>query len=328
MSTSDRNHGTRILAWNVNHRASKRRIPDWVASSILATSPDIVVLTEYVEGDDHAEFLKALRSGGLAGVLLTAKTNGENQVLIASREAFDEGELRAPPIYSSVPLNALHIKFQGTGLNVLGFRMPSGKQFDVQFRRPTWDWLIEAAAHLRDKPSLVIGDFNTAPGDSASKCGDYIDRMLRMGWIHRPESGCSYRHSSGSERQIDHCFASPKVNVLHAEYRWDFHAAAPDAASGKVGIPDHAMLVVDLDCRTRAQRSQELGGEMCTVGKDGKLSNGEIMLEMLGDEPDVSHTSLAWAKQLGLSEGLQKMLGKKDNPSSPEPKDPSSTADK
>ena len=36
---------TRILAWNVNYRAAKQRIPDWVAPSILATSPDVVVLT-------------------------------------------------------------------------------------------------------------------------------------------------------------------------------------------------------------------------------------------------------------------------------------------
>jgi hypothetical protein len=279
-------------------------------------------LTEYVEGDDHAEFLKALRSGGLARVLLTAKTKGENQVLIASREGFDEGALRAPAIYSSVPLNALHIKFQGTGLNVLGFRMPSGKQFDAQFRRPTWDWLIEAAAHLRDKPSVVIGDFNTAPGDPASKCGDYIDRMSQMGWIHRPEVGCSYRHSSGSERQIDHCFVSPKVKVLHAEYRWDFQKVAPDAALGKIGIPDHAMLIAELEYDLGRQRPREPGREMSTVGKDGKLTNGEIMLEMLGDEPDVSHTSLARATQLGLSESVQTMLGKKHDEPITKPTEP------
>jgi hypothetical protein len=51
------------------------------------------------------------------------------------------------------------------------------------------------------------------------------------------------------------------------------------------------------------------GGEMCSIDKDGRLTNGEIMLTLLGDEPDVSHTSLALAKKLGMSEQVLKMLG-------------------
>ena len=238
---------TKILAWNVNHRAKRRRIPVWIVPSILAMSPDIVVLTEYVEGVQHADFLKALAAGGLTHVLATTFTAGENQLLIAARHKFRAGDLRAPAIYSSVPLNALHVEFPGTNLNLLGFRMPSGKQFDAQFRRPTWDWLIEAAARLRDKPSVLIGDFNTAPGDRVSRCGDGFERMSQGGWFHAlPNSGFSFRHSSGSDRQIDHCFHSPNLSAQRAEYRWDFQHAAPDADCGKVGIPDHAMLVVDL----------------------------------------------------------------------------------
>jgi len=197
-------------------------------------------------------------------VLATACTKRENQVLIAARDKFDSGELQAPAIYSSVPLNALHVQMHSSGLNILGFRMPSGKQFDVQFRRPTWDWLIDAAASLHDRPSVVIGDFNTAPSDSPSRCGDNFERMLNNGWSHSTKAGYSFRHSSGTERQIDHCFVSPKINVQHVEYRWDFHAAAPDAASGKVGIPDHAMLVVDLEHRRSAPRSQEVGRSRCS----------------------------------------------------------------
>ena len=49
-------------------------------------------------------------------------------------------------------------------------------------------------------------------------------------------------------------------------------------------------------------------GEMCSVGKDGTATNGEIMQSMLGDEPDVSHTSLALAKKLGMSTQTLKML--------------------
>jgi hypothetical protein len=51
------------------------------------------------------------------------------------------------------------------------------------------------------------------------------------------------------------------------------------------------------------------GGEMCSIDKDGRPTNGKIMLALLGDEPDVSNTSLAVAKKLGMSEQVLKMLG-------------------
>ena len=246
-------------------------------------------------------------------MLTTTYTPGENQVLIASRDRFQAGDLQAPAIYSSVPLNALHVVLPGAGLDLLGFRMPSGKEFDAQFRRPTSDWVIEAATRLRDKPSVLIGDFNIAPGDPVSRCGDFFDRMSEIGWFHaQPVSGCSFRHSSGSERQIDHCFVSPKISARRVEYRWDFQTAGPTPRIGNPGIPDHAMVIADVEYRVGDERAREPGGEMSTRGKDGKLSNGEIMLEMLGDEPDVSHTSLALAKRLGMSEDVLRRLGKKD----------------
>jgi hypothetical protein len=51
------------------------------------------------------------------------------------------------------------------------------------------------------------------------------------------------------------------------------------------------------------------GGEMCEIDENGRLSNGRIMLELLGDEPDISHTSLALARELGLSSNVLERLG-------------------
>jgi hypothetical protein len=53
------------------------------------------------------------------------------------------------------------------------------------------------------------------------------------------------------------------------------------------------------------------GHEMCAIGADGRATNGALMLAMLGDEPDVSHASLAEAKKLGMSPQVLKMLGAK-----------------
>jgi hypothetical protein len=58
----------------------------------------------------------------------------------------------------------------------------------------------------------------------------------------------------------------------------------------------------------KSHPTQPKGSEMCSIGPDGRATNGEIMLEMLGDEPDVSHTSLDLAKKLGKSTQTLKML--------------------
>jgi hypothetical protein len=56
----------RILAWNVHHKINRRPMPPSYSNGILSFEPDVVVLTEYVEGPDHAPFCSALRKGGLA----------------------------------------------------------------------------------------------------------------------------------------------------------------------------------------------------------------------------------------------------------------------
>jgi hypothetical protein len=50
------------------------------------------------------------------------------------------------------------------------------------------------------------------------------------------------------------------------------------------------------------RRKQNKGFEMSQRQADGTISNGEIMNAMLGDEPDVSHTSREWARMHGFTE--------------------------
>jgi hypothetical protein len=45
------------LSWNLNHRAVRRRMQEWVAAAIEEKAPDVVVLTEYGIGLDHASLL-------------------------------------------------------------------------------------------------------------------------------------------------------------------------------------------------------------------------------------------------------------------------------
>lgn len=239
----------RILTWNLNHRAARRAIPDWIVSAIEPLNPDVVVLTEYVEGDDHAKFLASLAGLGLCSSHISLRASGENQVLIASRHRLRRGKLTAPSLHKSVPSNALHVVLEESGVNVLGFRMPAFEGKERPFKRDVWQWLLNAAEILRANPSVIAGDFNTAPGDQAATCGDCLEQLARGGWQHAlPSSGFSWKGGShGTERQIDHLFLSPALPPARAEYLWGFQSLAADAGSGKVGIPDHAILLATIE---------------------------------------------------------------------------------
>src|SRR5258708_38918011 len=83
----------KVLAWNLNHRAARRRIPSWIAAAIDEQAPDVLVLTEYVEGPDHDFFLATLNSNGLSTFSCSTQPGRENQVLIASRDTQRRYEL-------------------------------------------------------------------------------------------------------------------------------------------------------------------------------------------------------------------------------------------
>ena len=70
----------------------------------------------------------------------------------------------------------------------------------------------------------------------------------------------------------------------------------------------------------RSKGSPPMESDSSEVRPDGKVSNGDIMLEMLGNEPDVSHTSRELARKLGLPESVISRLhsGKRDTGESSE----------
>jgi exonuclease III len=236
----------RIASWNLNHRARPRTIPGWIISEVAATKADVMVCTEYVEGKSHRRFVSDLRAAGFLAVNTTPVTPGQNQVLIASRASQELGTLRPPSdIDETVPSNALHVSISGTHL--IGFRMPAFNSSAEHLKRRTWQWVREAAAELRDTPALIVGDMNTQRGDPQRYCGDCIEILLGDGWSEViPSSGYSWKHArSGTSRRIDYGFASPRLIATNADYSWDFVARNAIAVS-KAGIPDHALLLIDV----------------------------------------------------------------------------------
>ena len=244
----------KIVAWNVNHRAARRPIPPWIAGAIAEQAPDILILTEYVEGPDHHSFVAALNAHGLCNSSFTSQPGRQNQLLIASRYTQLHHELLVPDIHPSVPSNVLEVSLASPGLTVLGFRMPAFKRGERALKRLTWNWLLSEADRLHAGRALIVGDFNTAPVDPQANCGDCFEKLVMSGWQHaRPTSGYSWRHSqSGTERQIDHIFLSMSLVPMRVEYLWDFERLGPVGISRRVGSPDHAMLVCEFDKKPAA----------------------------------------------------------------------------
>lgn len=240
----------RIVSWNLNHRAARRSIPAWVAESLAAVRPDVAILTEYVPGLDHDRFCSELTALGLPFISASEFVQGNNSVLIGTREEHSPGPMKAPPIYESIPPNVLHVVLGGSGLNVLGIRIPDFSKAEFRhLKRPTWNWLLNVAAELQPSRAVIAGDLNTALGDRASTCGGCLEQMASSSWTHAiPPAGSSWYSSKGGPgRRIDHAFASPSLRVVRAEYDWDFRKRSSEAAKNNPGCPDHAMLIVDLE---------------------------------------------------------------------------------
>ena len=128
----------RILTWNINHRAVTKAIPAALPKGILSLNPDVVVLTEYVEGSDHSKLCDSLEAGGLPVQFRSQKVEGQNQVFVASRFVATVGLLAPPNDLYPAASNWLHVRIAGPSLEIVGMRVPC---YDLaNQRRSYWDW--------------------------------------------------------------------------------------------------------------------------------------------------------------------------------------------
>ena len=114
-----------LAAWNLNHRTGKKAIPPAVIHAIAALDIDVLVLTEFVDGDHHARFKDALKDLGFDSLAVSLKAPRQNQVLIAARSPLaDDGLLPLPGHTEAATTNWLHRRLPALHLEVVGFRAP------------------------------------------------------------------------------------------------------------------------------------------------------------------------------------------------------------
>jgi endonuclease/exonuclease/phosphatase family metal-dependent hydrolase len=237
----------KLLTWNVNHRASRKRIPSLMGEALAWLSPDVIVLTEYVPGPSHENFMAELVAGGFAHMCMSHYTPKENHVFIAARTDLVLGTIKGPPIAPSVPSNVLHVHLKGHGLDIVGLRVPDySKQPPI--RHACWDWLETITRSVREQPFVFMGDFNVDPSYSPNKCGDRIGKLVASGWQHAaPSSGVSYWPvAGGTGKRLDHAFVSKHFVVRNTEYIWE---SGNYVFAGKTlgAMSDHAALLIEID---------------------------------------------------------------------------------
>lgn len=244
----------RILTWNLNHKTHPKAIPSMLVDVIASVEPDLIVLTEYVHTPTRQLFLDQLADRGLSYWLVSRLTPlKENHVLIASRTPIEHGSILAPPIAPSVPSNFLHVTLPEKGCEILGLRVPDYSD-KPKIQRACWDWIIDTGKTVKDRPFVLIGDFNMDPRYSRTRHGDCTGRMIDYGWqLAIPKEGASFWTPGRMVPcLLDYAFVSGHFTILDASYVSDF-AGRGSIGRTKESLSDHAILWIDIELTSHGQ---------------------------------------------------------------------------
>jgi len=149
-------------------------------------------------------------------------------------------------------------------------------------------WFTERYERGEDWRALAYWIHNHLPYSTLT----FFPRLcaFNIGWHERPtRSIFSYIAPKG--RLLAGELPDPK----YAHFYPEFPALRVSSAITR-GIPKARMPMRPIGSRA--------GADGCEIDQNGRMTNGRIMLELLGDEPDVSHTSLALARELGLPKNV------------------------
>lgn len=232
----------KLVALNLNHKASLRAIKPLLVEAIAKLQPDVLTLNEYVHGETRAPLLKALASLGLEHVQVSQRLNGNNQVLVASKHRIDRGDIAGPQTDDAGgESNFLHVILQHAELEFVGVRAPAYESSVVL--RDYWQKLIEIVRNAKDRRILFIGDLNADPDKVRGVGSPYLNSLRKEGWCVPSPSG-PWSFVSGS--RIDHVVAAPGVSIGTAEYVCEVEGVTIASQTTGESITDHAALVVTL----------------------------------------------------------------------------------
>lgn len=240
----------KILAWNVGHKASERKLKPKLVEAIAKMDADVVVLNEYVHGDSRKPLELALQQSGLHYILVSENVPDKenrlnNQVLIASRFELTQGDLQGPRSFDGGgESNFLHVRLPHDALEIVGIRVPAWKE--ASLRHGYWTQMQDIIRRAADRRIVFIGDINATPGKKGSVGSGYLAALGKEGWV-MPEPEGSWSFSSGKRfSRIDHAIISRHLRATEARYLSrldDLELVASEATSS---ISDHLPLLVSI----------------------------------------------------------------------------------
>ena len=211
----------RLLAWNIRQGGGTRFAR--IIAAIAQHEADVLVISEYRGGDSGARLRAALAAAGYAHVTGATPPAGGNGVLIAARQAFDDGGA----LTDTVPEPYRIVRAYFGALRIYGVYMPN-----LLKKVPYWQALIGAlAAEPLQAEALAIGDFNTCrayidePGAIDSRA-HFMDGVAGIFFRDLPRlrypdgRGFSWDSTRGNGFRIDHAFLSPALAGRAGEIRY------------------------------------------------------------------------------------------------------------
>ena len=168
------------------------------------------------------------------------------------------------------------------GCEILGLRIPDYSK-EPKIKRTCWDWIIETATTVKNRPFVLIGDFNTDPDDPDALCRDCIGTLTDGGWqLASPGEGASYWTVKGNSRRLDHAFVSQSLTVLDSRYVSHFGALGMIGFT-KDALSDHAILVIDIERRaSRAVTSEPAMKDASIIDEHGSAPPRASFMERIG----------------------------------------------
>lgn len=233
-----------VATWNVGHRVQLKAIHPALAEVLIAIGTDVIVLTEFVDGDtpDRIALRARLGAAGYAFCMTSSAPARHNQVFVASRSPFELGDLRPPTLTSHAASNFLHVRMMDTRIELIGVRVPSYRGGERRaYREQLTAILCSAAA----RPLVVTGDLNEDPFKGALLGSEVVSFPgAEMYSVPRPAGDWSFINldKASSRSRIDHVLHTQAVRVHGACYRYEAAGSLLAGPRPAAPLSDHAAL--------------------------------------------------------------------------------------
>jgi hypothetical protein len=233
----------RLVTWNLGHRSNGDCRSDGFVAALTALEPDIAVLVDRSPGTACERLLATLAGIGLGHQLATGAGGHDGRVTLASRLAMVPGSLD-PRTTGEMPSHLLHAYSPAGDLDVVSLTTGRNGRGGPA-RQAGWDWLHRAAPTLRQRRTILIGDFTSETDDGGPGDPRPLRRFISEGWQHAmPTEGASCPTGGGDALDVDHAFLSPSLQRIDTHYA--LGAAGLRLAGTKDAPSERPVLVVDL----------------------------------------------------------------------------------